>query len=282
VTTADRTERDHLRTITGIWAVASVIGIVLVVFVLGPHMPPGRATSEASDQTSANIIMSAIVTPIMLGVWVYMIYAIRVFRRTQGDLREGPVDHGSSRVQLIWIGVTGAIVLFLAIWGSFTLLSSAEGAGGGQGPNPLVVPSGPKVQVQVIGQQWQFTYRYPGYGGFESAQLMIPADSTIEFHVTSIDVTHSFWAYQLGVKADAVPGTQNIAFVHTHGPSRFDVRCAELCGLWHGYMSDTGRVISKAAFAAWTSAQRKADAPIRPALEPYAHVYVPDPTARGG
>jgi cytochrome c oxidase subunit II len=282
MTASDRTDRDHLRTIVLIWAIASVVGIALVVFLLGPHMPPGRATSEAADQTSANIIMSAIVTPIMLAVWVYFVYAIRTFRRRSGDTAEGPPDRGSSRVQVAWVGVTGTIVLFLAIWGSFTLLSTAEGAGGGQGPNPLVVPSGPKVQVQVIGQQWQFTFRYPGYGAFESAQLMLPADSTIEFHVTSIDVTHSFWAYQLGVKADAVPGTQNIAFVHTHGPSKFDIRCAELCGLWHGYMSTTGHVLSKSAFAAWVKSQIQADAPIKPATAPYAPVYVPDPTARGG
>jgi cytochrome c oxidase subunit 2 len=282
MTTATHTERDHLRRIAVIWAAVSVVGLVLVVFVLGPHMPPGRATSEASDQTSANILLSAIVTPIMLAIWVYFVYAIAVFRRRPGETGDGPVDRGSSRVQLIWVAVTGAIVLFLAVWGSFVLLSTASGAGGGQGPNPLVTPSGPKVQVQVIGQQWQFTYRYPGYGGFESAELMLPADSTIEFHVTSLDVTHSFWAYQLGVKADAVPGTENIAFVHTRNPSKFDVRCAELCGLWHGYMYDKGHVLSRSAFAAWVAGQRKADAPVNHALGPFSHVYVPDPTARGG
>src|SRR5689334_25434358 len=124
--------RDHLRRIAVWWAVASVIGVVLVVFLLGPHMPPGRDTAEASDQTTANILLSAICTPIMLGVWVYFIYAIAVFRRRPGDAGDGPADRGSSRVQLIWVGVTGSIVLFLAIWGSVILLSSAEGAGGGQ------------------------------------------------------------------------------------------------------------------------------------------------------
>ena len=35
----------------------------------------------------------------------------------------------------------------------------------------------------------------------------------VEFHVTSLDVIHSFWAYQLGVKADANPDVDNIVFV---------------------------------------------------------------------
>ena len=60
---------------------------------------------------------------------------------------------------------------------------------------------------------------------------------------------HSFWAYQLGVKADANPGVNNIAYVTTKGPLIFNVRCAELCGVWHGYMFATGRVVPKAQFA---------------------------------
>ena len=274
--------RDHLRRIAVIWAVASILGVILVVFLLGPHMPPGRDTAEASDQTTANIILSAICTPILLGIWVYFIYAIAVFRRRPADTGDGPPDHGSSRVQLIWLAVTGAVVLFLAIWGSVALLSTAEGAGGGQGPSPLVTPSGPKVQVQVIGQQWEFTYRYPQYGGFATAQLVLPESSTIEFHVTSLDVTHSFWAYQLGVKADAVPGADNVAFVRTKGPASFDIRCAELCGLWHGNMFAKGHVVSKQAFRTWVATMRRIDLPVQRYLGPYQRVYVPDPTARGG
>ena len=57
----------------------------------------------------------------------------------------------------------------------------------------------------MIAQQWKFTYRYPTFGGFETNQLVLPDDTTIAFHVTSLDVIHSFWAYQLGVKADANP-----------------------------------------------------------------------------
>ena len=61
------------------------------------------------------------------------------------------------------------------------------------------------LEVQVIAQQWWFTYRYPTYGGIETAQLVLPVKQKIEFHVTSLDVVHSFRFYALGVKADAVP-----------------------------------------------------------------------------
>ena len=92
---------------------------------------------------------------------------------------------------------------------------------------------------------------------------------------------HSFWAYQLGVKADANPGINNIAYVTTKGPLTFNVRCAELCGLWHGYMFDTGRVVPKSQWASWMARQRILYAPGAKHLPPYAPQYFPQPTRRG-
>ena len=171
---------------------------------------------------------------------------------------DGPPLRGDARIQMWWVVITTTIVLFLAGYGSVRLLS--DGAGGGQGPNPIAAPSqakDPPLQVQVIAQQWQFTYRFPGYGGVETQHLDIPAHTTIAFNVTSLDVIHSFWAYQLGVKADANPGENNIAYVTTKAPLTFNIRCAELCGVWHGYMFDTGHVVTKAQFASWIAAQRR-------------------------
>jgi len=104
----------------------------------------------------------------------------------------------------------------------------------------------------------------------------------IEFHVTSLDVIHSFWAYQLGVKADANPGFDNIAYVTTKGPLTFNVHCAELCGVWHGYMFDTGRVVSQSNFKTWIAQRRLQYAPVKKNLTPYSKQYFPDPQRRGG
>ena len=150
-------------------------------------------------------------------------------------------------------------MLALAIWGSLVLVVSAHGAGGGQGPNPIDPPSGSTqaLQVQVIGQQWDWTYRFPASGGLETAELELPADTLVEFHVTSLDVTHSFWAYELGVKADAVPGADNVAFVHTRRPGSFSIRCAELCGLWHAHMYPDRPRRFAAAVRVWLATEQK-------------------------
>ena len=109
---------------------------------------------------------------------------------------------------------------------------------------PLVRPERTDLEVQVIGQQWAFTYRYPSYGGMESPHLVLPEGQTIEMHVTSLDVIHSFWAVELGAKADAVPGFDNVLYLEPLEDGGFEIKCAELCGLWHGQMYDTGEVLS--------------------------------------
>ena len=77
---------------------------------------------------------------------------------------------------------------------------------------------------------------------------MLPVDQWVQFNVTSLDVIHSFWAYQLGVKADANPGVNNVAFTKINHTGTITVRCAELCGLWHGAMFDYGQAVSPSAF----------------------------------
>jgi cytochrome c oxidase subunit II len=95
-------------------------------------------------------------------------------------------------------------------------------------------------------------------------------------------VIHSFWAYQLGVKADANPQVDNVVFVKPTHEETFDVRCAELCGIWHGYMFDKGHVVSQGAFESWIREQQKNFAPATKVLPPYSKTYLPEPTRRGG
>jgi cytochrome c oxidase subunit II len=283
---AAESQRQHGRLLVAIWVVSSLIAVPLVIWVLGPHLPPGDFSSEASDQTSANIVLTAVCAPILLGVVIYFLYAVFRFRQRGETIEDGAPIKGHAATQTVWIVATSVLVLALAIWGSLVLVVSANGAGGGQGPSPVNPPSGEKLQVQVIGQQWNWTYRFPDKAGakiaLETDQLQLPADTLVQFNVTSLDVTHSFWAYELGVKADAVPGANNIAFVHTRGTGSFSIRCAELCGLWHGHMFQTGHVVSRSDWNAWLAAAKAGEALNLKYLPPYAPYYFPEPQHRAG
>ena len=275
----------HWRNVVVLWILATVIMLPIVIWVIGPGMPPGNGSVQASGQVTDNTVLLATATPVALGVLVYMAYALWAFReRTPDVVVDGPPIRGNASVQFWWLIVTTTLVLFLAGYGTVRLL--ADGSGGGQGPNPIAIPASPNhappLVVQVVAQQWQFTYRFPTYGGVETRQLELPTNTLVRFNVTSLDVIHSFWAYELGVKADANPGVNNVAYVVTKGPLTFHVRCAELCGVWHGYMFNSGRVVPKAQFAAWIAQQQRQYAPATSKLPPYSRTYFPAPLRRGG
>jgi cytochrome c oxidase subunit 2 len=274
----------HGRRIVAMWAIATVAAVLLIVLVLAPHLPPGDMTEEAADQRRANTILASVAMPILLGVAIYLIYAALVFRRGVQGEGDGPHHTGSGRIELLWVAVTGALVLAAAAYGTYELFPGAKGAGGGQGPDPIAKPSdhAAALQVQAIGQQWNWTYRFPQFGKFETASLKLPVGRLVELHVTSLDVAHSFWAYQLGVKADAMPGSDNVAYVRPKRTGSFDVRCSELCGLWHGHMYQSSEVVGATAFDRWISQQRASEGNNRNQLPPYSPQYLPDPQRRAG
>jgi cytochrome c oxidase subunit 2 len=271
----------HGRRVAVLTALATVIVLPLVIFVLGPNMPPGKNTNVGDQQVFDNVVLLVVMTPFAMFILVYLVYAVVAFRvRDDEPLRDGVAIHGHMPSQVAWLAATTVAVLFLAIFGTAELLTN--GSGGGQGPKPIAKPSGNALPVQVIAQQWEFTYRYPTYGGVETAQLVLPANRSIAFHVTSLDAIHSFWAYELGVKADANPGVDNVTYVKVKEPRTFQIRCAELCGLWHGYMYDTGRVVDAAQFTSWVQQQRQLFAGSMKYLPPYDTSYAPDPQFRAG
>ena len=274
-------EPRHFRRFLILWIVLSVVATPIVVILAAPGLPPGNASDAASGQVTDNTVLLGVATPIAALMVAYFGYALFAFRHRDSGPDEGVAVRGNSRVVVVWLVVTGAIVLFAAAYGSARLFAD-NGSGGGQGSSPLAKPGGNPLQVQVIGQQWNWTYRFPSYGGVETPQLELPVNRDVALHVTSLDVIHSFWAHDLGVKADANPGVDNVAYVRPTKVESFDIRCAELCGLFHGHMFQTGHVVSDSQFQAWISQQQRVYAPATKKLNPYNPSYLPKPLRRAG
>jgi cytochrome c oxidase subunit II len=275
---------NHWWRIIAVWFVLSAILDPLFYFLAGPHIPPGTMSSTAGGAQFDFNVLFIIALPVILAVWIYMAYALIEWRSSRNGPEPigGPRARGNLRIQSAWIGVTTALVLFLFGFGTYELVQP-EGAGGGQGPSPIWTPASHTVlPIQVIGQQWKWTYRYPTFGGFETTQLIVPDNTTIAFHVTSLDVIHSFWAYQLGIKADANPGQDNIAFTTTRQLGTFIVRCSELCGIWHGAMFNSGSVVTPAQFESWATSTELLLAPNTKLLPAFAWTYTPDANGADG
>ena len=282
-------EPRHGLRILGIWFVLALVADLVIWFVWYPHMPPGDMSGSARDQQFDIAVLAVTGAPVVLAVLIYFIYAIVVWRVKPGEEdKDGAPIYGNTKVAATWIIGTAVIVLWAFAFGTYELIVPA-GAGAGEGPSPIWKLSGKQVsswtpgtndmlQVQVIGQQWAWTFRYPQFGGMESSELYLPVNTPVEFHVTSLDVIHSFWAYQLGVKADANPSVDNVAYTTAHQAGSFTVRCNELCGIWHGAMYTYGHVVSGSQFESWANGVQGKETTdgLLTALPAYALTY--DPT----
>jgi cytochrome c oxidase subunit 2 len=287
-TTQTAAEPSHGRRLFGMWLILALAADLVIWFLWKPHLPPGDLSDSARHQQLDIAVLAVSAAPVIIFVLLYFTYSIVVWRARPGDDGDGEPIYGNTKVQASWIIGTTIIVLWLFVFGTVELAGTA-GAGAGEGPSPIWkldgatsatwTPGGrTTLEVQVIGQQWAWTFRYPQFGGMESTELMLPVNNPIEFHVTSLDVIHSFWAYQLGVKADANPGVDNVAYTTPQAMGGFIVRCSELCGIWHGAMFNYGHVVTASAFQTWADgvqSKEKTDG-VLTALPPFALTY--DPT----
>jgi cytochrome c oxidase subunit 2 len=277
----------HAYRIAAITLVLGLIADLLIWFVWKPHLPPGDMSTSAQHQQFDIAVLAVSGAPVVIGVLTYFIYSI-VTWRARGDEGDGEPIHGNNKVAATWIIGTAVIVMWAFVFGTVELIVPA-GAGAGEGPDPIWKLDGTTsstwtpgtndiLQVQAIGQQWAWTFRYPQFGGIESSVLYLPINTPIEFHVTSLDVIHSFWAYNLGVKADANPQVDNVAYTTAKQLGDFRVQCNELCGIWHGAMYNQGAVVTQDAFQTWASGvqTRETADGLLAALPAYALTY--DPT----
>src|ERR1700736_2527516 len=103
-----------------IWGVLSALGIVGVLQI---NYPPYDQTIQGQDQANTLKLLTALATPVFIGVVMMILYSAIYFRRTAPELVDGPPMLGNTPVQIAWVVISSALVIFLAIVGIATLSS---------------------------------------------------------------------------------------------------------------------------------------------------------------
>ena len=68
----------------------TIILLPIMIFVLGPNMPPGKGTNVGKDQVFDNTVLLIVMTPFTVFILVYVLYSVFVFRADKNDpLRDG-------------------------------------------------------------------------------------------------------------------------------------------------------------------------------------------------
>jgi len=81
--------------------------------------------------------------------------------------------------------------------------------------------------------------------------LVVPAGAVVRVQVTSSDVIHNWAVPSFGVKMDAIPGRLNETWFKVDNPGIYYGMCSELCGVRHAFMPIEVHVLDNADYQAW-------------------------------
>ena len=228
---------------TLLWAVFyTAVFVVLGVYFYPKWMPAINSTNMKAIERLM-VVFTLISAPVCGLVLSIATYTFRHGVRGDTPPEDGPGIRTHGLSVALFSAVSGLLCLTAVIYG-ITAMNSEALAAERNSKNALV--------VEVTGQQWAWSFNYPQLG-VQSADLNLPVDRPVKFIVKSVDVNHSFWPVQLGVKADA---NDVVAVELNTTPNKIghlDVKCAELCGLYHAYMETNGEVMAQTDFEKWVT-----------------------------
>jgi cytochrome c oxidase subunit 2 len=207
---------------------------------------------------------------VFIAINLFMAYAIIRYRHRQGL----KAHYEPENKKLEWwltivtsVGIAAMLAPGLLVWAKF-----------------VTVPTGAS-EVEVVGQQWNFSYRFPGKDGVFGAtnirlaspenpfaidpgdpkgqddvvvsdpELHLPIGKPVKMLLRAKDVLHQFAVPNFRVKMDMVPGMVTYFWLVPTRTGQFDALCEQLCGTAHFTMR--GRVIvdEEKDFQAWLATQ---------------------------
>ena len=235
-----------------------IIAILIIASTFGIHaglasigLLPRLASAQGVSIDQLFGIYTWAIAFVFSLIVVPLAYSFIVFRRKKGETGEGVYMEGNSKLEIAWTVLPLIAVLYLAYLGAQSLSETRR-----------VDPSA--MVVKVIAQQWNWQFQYPDYL-FSSKTLYLPVGQQVDFQMTSLDVTHSFFVPEFRLKQDILPGRSVDLRVTPTVIGHYQVTCAQLCGTHHTEMVADLYVVSNTDFQAWAKLQ-VANAPKDPVL----------------
>lgn len=215
---------------------------VLVYFGLDAiGILPASASAQAEtidwlfnlEMIAISFLFSLIVVPLF--------YSLIVFHRKKGEEGEGAILPNNPKLEMTWTIIPLILVLALAFTGAWSL-----------GDALAVDPDAMVVEVTAF--QWNWKFYYPDYD-ITTTELYLPINKQVHLEMNSPDVIHSFWVPEFRLKQDVVPGRTTDLRITPIETGNYTVRCAELCGTGHAYMTAPVVVVEQTDFDSWVKKQ---------------------------
>ena len=258
------------------------LAIILVVLLIGStifqFVNPWSATPVASNWGSIDniIVITSVITGIFfVGITLFVVYALVKFRHrgpSENGQHQASYEPDSKKLEWWLTGITtvGICVLLapgLVVYDDF-----------------VHVPEG-ATEVEVVGKQWMWSFRLPGEDGklghakvkligmdnpfgldpddpngqddllINTNVLHLPIDKPVKMVLRSLDVLHNFYVPQIRAKMDMVPGQVSYFWFTPTKEGRYEILCAEYCGVAHYNMKGHMIIDSAENYQAWLSEQ---------------------------
>lgn len=254
-------------------AIAIVLILIVVASVLFHILAPWQVTPAASNWGSidATLSITLIITGIFfIGITVFMAVAVVRYRHREGSR----AHYQPESKKLEWwlmvvtsLGIVGMLAPGLVVYSDF-----------------VRVPKN-AYELEVLAQQWQWAFRFPGQDGklgksdvklvdsanpfgldpkdpsgqddvlIRSNEVRLPRDQPVKVLLRSKDVVHNFYIPQIRSKMDMVPGMVSYFWFTPTKTGKYEVLCAEYCGIGHYNMRGHMIVEEQEAFAQWLNSQ---------------------------
>lgn len=222
--------------------------------VVGVGLLATPAAAASYDSTTEALIRTLnrqllyIAVPITLLVESVLLYTVLRFRSNES----AKPTRENRPLEITWTVATALVLVFVGV-ASYQVLASPAVSGT---PSALAEPPPNAVEVEVVGQQFFWTFEYAGENVTTQGPLVLPVDRPIYLRVTADDVIHAVHIPSLGIKQDAIPGQTTVVRTRVTERGRYQLYCAEYCGAGHSEMLATVRVVGEAEYRQWLEEQR--------------------------
>lgn len=253
---------------------AIVLVVIVDLTVLFHILSPWWSTPLASNWQQMDntlTITLAITGFVFVFLNLFLVYTLLRFGHRKG--RRAGYEPENKKLEWWLTGVTTVGIVALLAPG---LLVYAEFVN---------VPAN-ALKVEVLGQQWQWRFRFPGAGGklgrssiglvsatnpfgidpadragqdnilVNNNELHLPVNVPVEMLLRSQDVLHDFYVPPFRARMNMVPGMVTSFWFTPNKVGRYEVLCAQLCGVGHANMRGYVVVEEMANFKTWLQSQQ--------------------------
>jgi cytochrome c oxidase subunit 2 len=237
-------------------AAALTVGLVALFAACGQNHPDSIFHQRTDVNRDVDFLFKILIwagSIVFVLVEAILVYALIKYRKRPGQAEPEHV-HGNTALEITWTVVPLLILVIIGIPTITTIFKTQANA-----------PSN-ALQVEVVGHQWWWEFRYPQYNIVTANELYLPLGRTVNFSLRSADVIHSFWVPALSGKRDVMPVMAHAVTNHTNylwytpdstTAAAFNGACVEYCGASHANMRFKAFTVSPADFESWAKHQQE-------------------------